>query len=128
MEDSERKTKNFTDRDLESLIRRFDNPELTISDAYGDGGVNGVWPRFQRAAIGQVGSNENSEKREAIGKATLSRYAIWANTVRDNIAAGLRAIESGQNDEAKELLIRAANSLSAFSELQSHFDPLMNDD
>jgi hypothetical protein len=111
----------FTERELESLIRRFDSSELTISTAYGDGGVNGVWRRFERAAIGQCGRSK--KEVEYLG-ATVSRYAIWANTVRDNIIAGLDAVENGHGDEAREMLIRAANSLSAFSELQAHFDPL----
>jgi hypothetical protein len=53
----------------------------------------------------------------------LSRYAIWANTVRDNITEAIALQENGNEDEAKRLLIRAANSLSSFSEVQSHFDP-----
>jgi len=58
------------------------------------------------------------------GEAALARYAIWANTVRDNIVEASRLIEAGQKDEAQRLLVRAANSLSAFSDVQAYFDPL----
>jgi hypothetical protein len=58
------------------------------------------------------------------GEATVSRYGIWANTVRDNIRESIEEIDKGNIDEAKRLLKRAANSLSAFSEIQALFDTM----
>lgn len=83
------------------------------SNAYPDGGLDPLWPRFERAVMNQAEGEE----------ATLSRYAIWANTVRDNIIEAIVLMDKGSDAETKALLIRAANSLSAFSEIQSYFDP-----
>lgn len=97
------------------LIKSFDSDrELKTSHAYGDGGVGMLFPRLDRAAVNQAED----------GEATLSRYAIWANTVRDHIAEAERLLrEDGDSAEAERLLIHAHNSLSAFSEVQSLFDP-----
>ena len=102
---------------LQELVRRYDQPELAISQAYQDGGVDPLWPRFERAAINQLED----------GEATVSRYGIWANTVRDNIVEAMRLLESGDSLAAHTQLVRAANSLSAFSEFQALFDPWKND-
>ena len=56
------------------------------------------------------------------GEAVFSRYAIWANTVRDHIAEALEILDTDRA-EAERLLRHAQNSLSAFSEIQSRFDP-----
>ena len=56
-----------------------------------------------------------------------SRYAIWANTVRDHISAAIRLIENNKTDEGYRLLIAAHNSLSAFSEIQKQLDPLTSE-
>ena len=56
------------------------------------------------------------------GATTVSRYAIWANTVRDNIVEAMSDIEKDEVETAKKRLIRAINSLSAFSEVQSEFE------
>jgi hypothetical protein len=58
------------------------------------------------------------------GKATLSRYAIWANTVRDNAHSAYKLLEAGRQEEAKPLLVRVINSLSAFSDVQKEMDPI----
>jgi len=57
------------------------------------------------------------------GDATVSRYAIWANTVRDHISTAIRLIDSGDKKEGYRLLTAAHNSLSAFSEIQKQLDP-----
>ena len=95
------------------IIMKYDIEELRNSTAYGDGGIDPLWGRFARAATNQIES----------GEATLSRYAIWANTTRDNIVQALTLLEAGDVEEARCLMIRAANSLSAFSDVQAYFDP-----
>jgi len=107
-----RKQKKITGSDLWELIRSYDRPALMKSTAYGDGGVNLLWERLERAAMNQIDE----------GESILSRYAIWANTVCDNIEAGLNQMRSGNIDKSSEYLIRAANSMSAFSDIQSLFD------
>jgi len=104
----------LTERKLAEIVEQCDQRELRISTAYGDGGSDPLWRRFSRSALNQ-GSG---------GPATLSRYAIWANTVRDNIVKGMEAMESGDTELGRSHLIRAANSLSAFCDVQAYFDPL----
>ena len=99
---------------LNRIIGHYAQERLLISTAYGDGGKEPLWGRFARAALDQISNQE----------ATFSRYAIWANTVRDNIVEALDLIESGKTDEAKSLLIRAANSMSAFSDVQAYLEGL----
>lgn len=112
--------KNQTHKNLQHLLDEIVSPfntdeRLVVSDAYEDGGTSPLFLRLLRAA-----SNQCVE-----GEATLSRYAIWANTVRDSISTALRLIENGQKDDGYRLLNAAHNSLSAFSEIQKHFDPLV---
>ena len=99
---------------LDELINLYDQPEIRLSKTYGDGGSESPWPRFERAALNQRNG----------GEAALSRYAIWANTVRDNIIAGIETMEAGDLHASKAYLVRAANSLSAFSHVQAYFDPM----
>lgn len=101
------------DLNLQRIIQKYETDELRLSTAYRDGGIDPLWGRFARAVINQMES----------GDATLSRYAIWANTVRDNIAEAIALLEAGEKSEAKRLMIRAINSLSAFSDVQAYFDP-----
>jgi hypothetical protein len=77
-----------------------------------DGGIDPLWPRLKRSAMNQV------ER----GKATISRYAIWGNTVADNLLEALDSLDRNDPDEAKRLILRAANSLKAFAELQRLLD------
>ena len=104
----------LTETKLAKIIRRYDQPTCKLSTAYGDGGIDPLWSRFERAAGDQL------EKQDA----TLARYAIWANTVRDNIIEAKRMMDADNTDEAQRLMIRAANSLSAFADVQAYFDPL----
>lgn len=108
-----RKAKQLSEREAQTIIDKYDVDRLKISTAYTDGGIDPLWPRFNRAVMNQCES----------GEATLSRYAIWVNTVRDNIIQAMREIENDNGDEGKRLLIRAANSLSAFADVQAYFDP-----
>ena len=102
--------------ELEDIITKFDSDrEFIVSDAYPDGGDDPLFPRLLRAA-----GNQASQ-----GPAAIPRYAIWANTVRDNIRMADREMRDGNFQEAHRLLCRAANSLSAFSEIQACFDTVL---
>jgi hypothetical protein len=107
------KDSNLSLQELHRIITKYDINELRNSTAYGDGGIDPLWGRFARAVSNQIES----------GEATLSRYAIWANTTRDNIVQALTLLDAGEIEEAKRLMVRAANSLSAFSDVQAYFDP-----
>lgn len=103
----------MTEEEMEEIVERFDTDrEFLIYCAFLDGGLDPLSGRLRRAAINQLSE----------GTATVSRYGIWANTVRDNIRQADVEIEKGKITEARRLLRRAANSLSAFAELQAHFD------
>lgn len=98
-------------RELASVLRTHQGDSLTYPTAYSDGGCEPLWARFERAASNQI---EN-------GAATVSRYAIWANTVRCNLLEGVRLLESGCKEEGERHIVRAANSLAAFSDFQAAF-------
>lgn len=91
------------------IVKAHDVEEVKISRAFLDAGCDPLWPRFERAAVNQYEE----------GQAVISRYAIWANTVRDNILEGMASLDKGDTSQAHAQLTRAVNSLSAFSELQS---------
>lgn len=97
---------------VRQIIEAHDQAKPISSNRYADGGIEPLWPRLERAAVNQV--IEDSP--------TVSRYAIWANTVRDNILEALRLQQSGDDDGARALLVRAVNSLSAFGAIQALFD------
>jgi hypothetical protein len=99
--------------DLNRIVGRFDqDDEFDRSEAFSDGGTDSLFPRLHRAALNQMDD----------GNATVSRYGIWANTVRDNIIEAERLTRKGQTERARKHLVRAANSLSAFSEIQALCD------
>jgi hypothetical protein len=99
---------------LNKIISRFDkNSELVASNER-DCDSNYLFQRLARAALNQC----------CDGEATVSRYAIWADTVGGHISAAMRLIESGEKENGYRLLITAHNSLGAFSEIQKQLDPL----
>ena len=104
---------SLTTEQVSEIVQRYSGNRLLISSAYSDGGIDPLWRRFEGGVINQM---EN-------GDATAARYAIWANTVRDNIVEAIQKMETGDQVEAKRLMVRAANSLSAFSDVQAYFDP-----
>jgi len=111
----EETTLAITEEKINAIIEQFDTDrEFRVSMAFLDGGLDPLSARLNRAALNQL----------CEGEATVSRYAIWANTVRDNIRAADSEFMNGNISEAHRLLHRAANSLSAFAEIQSHFDSL----
>jgi len=99
-------------RKVDDIIEKYSSSELKVPDAFSGNGLEPLSARLARAALNQ---SKN-------GAATLGRYAIWAETVRDNIIEAINFSDSGQNEKANELLIKAANSLSAFSEIQKILD------
>lgn len=116
--DIDRKTKKgdftiMTEDQIEDIIERFNtDQEYRISKAFPDGEAVNPDKRLLRAAVDQICDDAS----------TVSRYGIWANTIRDNIRKADIEIENDNIIEARRLLRRAANSLSAFSELQAIFD------
>lgn len=99
---------------MSAIVERYDTDRLVVSTAYADGGTEPLRGRLEGGLINQM---EN-------GDAMAARYAIWANTVRDNIIAGMNALKAGEHTEGYRHLVRAANSLSAFSDAQAYLDPL----
>lgn len=105
----------MNEKEIEVIIKKFDSDqEFRVSEAFPDGGIDSLGARLHRAAFDQFCDD----------KAMVSRYGIWANTVRDNIRQADAEIESGNMREARRLLCRAANSLSAFAELQANFESM----
>jgi hypothetical protein len=100
---------------INQIIEKFDRQDkIILSEAYGDGGTDPLFPRLGRAALNQACEDG----------AAIPRYAIWANTVRDNILRAIELFQDDQTDEANRYLIRASNSLSAFVEIQALFHSL----
>jgi len=103
-----------TEQAIDDIIEKYDNDKrLLVSDANEDGGTSSLFARLGRAALNQANN----------GEATISRYGIWSNTVRDHISVAIRMFESGNEEEAIRLLTAAHNSLSAFADIQSILDP-----
>ena len=99
---------------LSGIVERYDIDRLVVSTAYADGSTEHFRGRLEGGLINQMEG----------GDAMSARYAIWANTVRDNIIAGMNALKAGEPTEGYRHLVRAANSLSAFSDAQAYLDPL----
>ena len=53
--------------------------------------------------------------------------ALWAGTVRRYIVQSIEHIKNKDLKLAEQLLIKAANGLAAFSEVQNIFDPYSAD-
>jgi hypothetical protein len=71
-----------------------------------------IYPRLQRVAINQLGD----------GPATLSRYGIWASTIRDILLQALEEIDDRNFNTARERIIYTINSLGAFIDIQAALD------
>jgi len=109
-----KQTNRLTPEVLSEITQRYDTDRLVLSSAYPDEGTEPLRGRLEGGAINQMEG----------GDAMAARYAIWANTVRDNIIAGMNALKADEPTEGYRHLIRAANSLSAFSDAQAYLDPL----
>ena len=71
---------------LSEIINTYNASPEILANAFSDGGTDMLWSRLERAASNQI---EHSE-------AAISRYAIWANTVRDHISEAIHLIEIGK--------------------------------
>ena len=80
---------------LDSIIERYSKASDILKNSYPDGGCAPLWPRFERAAINQISASPMA----------LPRYAIWANTVRDNIAKALSQLDIGHTEDARKRLV-----------------------
>jgi len=108
---------NLTDESLARVVRDFEHHDSIVP--YSAHEVHGplsldsslmLFARLQRAAGNQISE----------GNSTLSRYIIWAETVRGII---LHAIEDTAFDsDTRRNLIKAANSLAAFCTIQDRID------
>ena len=106
---------NVEEQIAEIIARYSTSEQLLISDAFGDAGLEPLLPRLKQAALDYAHDADS----------TVSRYAVWANTVRDHIIHALDRLEHGESEQdVRASLIEAANSLSAFSEIQTLFDPV----
>lgn len=109
---SKERTEEEQRKAIVNIINKYSSPKRLISQAYEDGGIEPLWARFERATTSQLCSPDS----------TVSRYGIWANTVRDNLIAGIKEVQSGNISEGDKFFTRAINSLSAFSDVQALFD------
>ena len=107
------KSENISQKVTEIIAKYETMTGFNISTAYEDGGAENPFPRLGRAALNQLNGEQG---------ATISRYAIWANTVRDNIIEAAKLIKENPGKSLKYLEI-SVNSLSSFSDIQAHFDP-----
>ena len=101
--------------DFDSITRicdQYKGDELIVSRGFTDEGIEPLMMRLERAAINQA-ENQIS---------TFSRYGIWANTVGNNIREAIALLEGSGHEEAIQFLVKSANSLSAFSNIQELAD------
>ncbi len=107
--------------DMSRIIQDFDTEErlvpfsaMEVQDALPLDISFMLSARLERAAGNQLSD----------GEATVSRYAIWAETVRGIILDAINSVgESPRHSATKRNLTKAANSLAAFSTIQSKLDP-----
>lgn len=104
---------------LDLIVERYHSTSgLVLSEAFPDGGTEGG-ARMLGIRLARAGGNQLQGDPAAI-----SRYGIWANTVRDHVVAAHDLVHSGGSCErALEHLRLAANSLSAFADIQAILDP-----
>lgn len=114
MSHENQETRNIEELLYEIINRYRSSQDILISQAFLDGGTQDPAGRLLRAAENQACHGD--------GMATLSRYAIWANTVRDNIIEAARSIKKDPETSLK-FLTKAVNNLSAFCDIQALFDP-----
>jgi hypothetical protein len=110
---SDREPTDDLRRTLEDMLARASAAQhLLTYPQYGNSGVGGLFPRLERAMGNQITG----------GPSTLSRYAIWAMTVRDTVAGVLEQIERQELESASKHLVEVANSLLAFAQIQDAID------
>ena len=110
----------LTPNSITKIIRKFDTGDLVIpfdaqevSSPLSLEASIMLFGRLERAAGNQITE----------GAATVSRYSIWAETVRGIILDAINSLdESPRNMDTKRNLTKAANSLAAFSTIQNRID------
>jgi hypothetical protein len=108
---------NFTEESLARVVREFENQDSIVPylahEVHAPLSLDSssmLFARLQRAAGNQISE----------GSSTLSRYVIWAETVRGII---LHAIDDIPSDsDTRRNLTKAANSLAAFCTIQEKID------
>ena len=110
--------KNYADEKIREIIAEYDRPGLVgpinygASNGYFDNDKGYLFPRLERAATNQ----------SVDGDATITRYALWAKTVHDLIVYAIINYKNEKPSDGEDLLVKAANSLAAFSEIQFFFE------
>ena len=103
---------------INEIIEKYHSSRAVIlSGAYTDGGteggLHGMGMRLARAAGNHVRADPASQ----------ARYGIWANTVRDHVLEAISALDQvGADSHSIQKLRSAANSLSAFADIQALFE------
>ncbi|MBA3312086.1 MAG: hypothetical protein H0T47_02165 [Planctomycetaceae bacterium] len=105
---------------MRRIVEQFNTDELLVR--FDAGEVSGplsldlsfmLSPRLERAALNQLSA----------GEATMSRYVIWAETVRGIVLDAIGVLGTmPESVDATRNLTRAANSLAAFAAIQSCVD------
>lgn len=111
----------MNDKTLDKIIERYKTDRELISEMpfnacdLDNWNFDYVFPRLERAAINQIGN----------GEATISRYAIWTETIHGLLGCCIGELKKKHNTEKiHKLLIMATNSIRAFCDIQAMFDPL----
>ena len=112
----QRASASCTESVLSYLEQAAESSRLLTDLPFPDGGIDEpmLFARLHRAAMNHLSG----------GNATTARYGIWAVTCRDHVAEALALLEQGDLAAARALLIKAANSLTAFAEVQRQLDPM----
>ena len=101
--------------ELQSIVEKYSDGRTlieftTINEPNSSESPQMLQGRLQRAAINQVSD----------GASTLSRYQIWAETLRGIVVRASRS--ESCCSELRTELVQAANSLACFCEIQSRLD------
>ncbi len=98
----------MTEEFLSQTIAKYSEAEDFIrSDAYADGGAGGMlFLRLQRAFLG-------------LDEITPGRLGIFAMTMFDTIEEANNCFRRGATVEGRELLVKAANAMSALAEIEA---------
>jgi hypothetical protein len=105
---------------IDIILERFDDdrsiPNLHAYESYAADQGGPLNLRLRAGALDQIEGDLGA----------IPRYAIWAETVRGNLLSAEADVAVGNvTDETLQRLRRCINTLSAFSEIQRIFDPVI---
>jgi hypothetical protein len=105
---------------IDIILERFDDdrsiPNLHAYESYAADHGGPLNLRLRAGALDQIEGDLGA----------IPRYAIWAETVRGNLVSAEADVAVGNvTDETLQRLRRCINTLSAFSEIQRIFDPVI---